>query len=226
MKINKIINLVNTITKLRSKDGCPWDNELDLKSLSKLTLEECYELLDSIESGDPTKIVDELSDLLTHILFYASIGESNKIFDIEDVIENANKKLISRHPHVFDKENFGTLESSEDVKKNWDLLKNKDQKKSFLDNFNFLGPSSILATRIIKKLLDNNIKIDEEGSNYKDINIFKLYFYLLQNDGDPEFKLREEILRIKENIKIEEKKSGKNFENFQKNKIIKILFES
>ena len=98
MKINKIINLVNTISKLRSKDGCPWDNELDLKSLSKLTLEECYELLDSIESGDPTKIVDELSDLLTHILFYASIGESNKIFDIEDVIENANKKLISRHP--------------------------------------------------------------------------------------------------------------------------------
>ena len=95
-----------------------------------------------------------------------------------------------------------------------------------MDNFNFLGPSSILATRIIKKLLGKNIKIDEEGSNYKDINIFKLYFYLLQNDGDPEFKLREEILRIKENIKIEEKKSGKNFENFQKNKIIKILFES
>ena len=226
MKINKIINLVNTISKLRSKDGCPWDNELDLKSLSKLTLEECYELLDSIESGDPTKIVDELSDLLTHILFYASIGESNKIFDIEDVIENANKKLISRHPHVFDKENFGTLESSEDVKNNWDLLKNKDQKKSFLDNFNFLGPSSILATRIIKKFLSKNIRIDEKGSNYKDVDIFKLYYCFLQNDEDPEFKLREEILRIKENIRIEEKKSGKNFENFQKNKIIKILFES
>jgi len=126
MKINKIINLVNIISKLRSKDGCPWDKELDLKSLSKLTLEECYELIDSIEENDPTKIVDELSDLLTHLLFYVNIGESNKMFDIDDVIDNAHKKLISRHPHVFDKENFGILGSAEEVKDNWDSIKNKE----------------------------------------------------------------------------------------------------
>ena len=224
MKINKIINLVNIISKLSSKDGCPWDKELDLKSLSKLTLEECYELIDSIEENDPTKIVDELSDLLTHLLFYVNIGESNKMFDIDDVIDNAHKKLISRHPHVFDKENFGILGSAEEVKDNWDSIKYKEVSESLLDNFDFFAPSSILATRIIKKLIAKKIILEDKPLDIN-FDIFKFYYLLIQNEKDPESLLRKKLVKIKKKIILEEKRLGTNLENFDKEKIINILFE-
>ena len=139
-KKNKLSELENIIKKLRSDTGCPWDRELDFESLKTLTLEETYELIDALEKNDDDLILDELSDLLVHILLYSEIANSSNLFNFDDILDHARKKLIKRHPHVFDKANFGNLKTPEEVEKNWTKLKgeNTNPKKSFLDEFNFL----------------------------------------------------------------------------------------
>ena len=74
-----------------------------------MTLEEAYELIDALEKNDDDLILDELSDLLVHILLYSEIANSSNLFNFDDILDHARKKLIKRHPHVFDKANFGNL---------------------------------------------------------------------------------------------------------------------
>ena len=114
-KKNKLLELENIIKKLRSDTGCPWDRELNFESLKTLTLEEAYELIDALEKNDKNLILDELSDLLVHILFYSEIANASNLFNFDDILDHARKKLIKRHPHVFDTENFGNLKTPEDI---------------------------------------------------------------------------------------------------------------
>jgi uncharacterized protein YabN with tetrapyrrole methylase and pyrophosphatase domain len=231
MKTKKLIELEEIIEKLRSDEGCPWDKELTLESLSELTLEETYELIDAISKNEKEKIIDELSDIFTHIMFYSHIAKAEKLFTFEEIIENAKQKLISRHPHVFDKENFGTFKTSDEVKKNWNTLKNNN-KKNFLDNFNFNSPASIFLSRFIKKLLGMDITLYESDISLKKLKknsseeLFKIFYILLQNNIDPEIVLRKKIINIKEKIEIKEKIIDSNFEKFKKTEIKEILFGS
>ena len=233
MKTKKIIELEEIIEKLRSDEGCPWDKELTLESLSELTLEETYELIDAVSKNEKEKIIDELSDIFTHIMFYAHIAKAEKLFTFEEIIENAKQKLISRHPHVFDKKNFGAFKTSDEVKKNWNTLKNTNSKKNtFLDNFNFNSPASIFLSRFIKKLRGMNITSNESDVSLKELKenssdeLFKIFFTLIQNDIDPEIVLRKKIISIKEKIEIKEKITNLNFEKFKKSEIKEILFGS
>jgi len=91
--------LLNIMDELREK--CPWDKKQTLESLRKLTIEETYELGDAILKNDLQEIKKELGDLMLHIVFYAKIGSEKGAFDMADVLEGINKKLIYRHPHVF-----------------------------------------------------------------------------------------------------------------------------
>ena len=84
-KKNKLSELENIIKKLRSDTGCPWDRELDFESLKTLTLEEAYELIDALEKNDENLVLDELSDLLVHILFYSEIANSSNLFNFDDI---------------------------------------------------------------------------------------------------------------------------------------------
>ena len=92
-------DLINIINDLREK--CPWDKKQTKDSLRTLTLEECYELSDSILSNDFDSTKKELGDILTHIVFYSKIFSEKNIFSIDDVIHNQCEKLIRRHPFVF-----------------------------------------------------------------------------------------------------------------------------
>jgi len=140
--------LLHIMDELREK--CPWDREQTLESLRPLTIEETYELSDSIVNQDNNGIAKELGDLLLHIVFYAKIGSELQTFTMEDVINKLCDKLIYRHPHV-----FGTTEvqGSGEVVENWEKLKmtEKDGNKSILSGVPSGLPALIKAYRIQDK---------------------------------------------------------------------------
>src|SRR5688500_3198255 len=91
--------ILDIMDELREK--CPWDKSQTMESLRHLTIEEVYELGDSILANDETEIRKELGDILLHIVFYAKIASEKKWFDITDVINQVCDKLIYRHPHIY-----------------------------------------------------------------------------------------------------------------------------
>lgn len=139
-------NLLDIMDELREK--CPWDKKQTIQSLRHLTIEETYELGDAILDNDLPEIKKELGDLLLHIVFYAKIGSEKKAFDIADVLESINKKLVHRHPHVFG--NL-TVNSVEDVEKNWEKLKLKEGRHSILEGVPKSLPAMIKSSRIQDK---------------------------------------------------------------------------
>ncbi len=112
--------------------GCPWDLEQDLNSLVAYTLEEVYEVVEAIESGDLIEIEEELGDLLFQVVFYAQIASEDKNFNFDSVAKTITEKLIRRHPHVFPGgllENFGQkIEiDTEQVALNWEVIKKREK---------------------------------------------------------------------------------------------------
>ncbi len=118
--LNQFATLVDIVAKLRAPDGCPWDREQTHSSLRENLLEECYEVLEALDSSDPRKLCDELGDLLLQVVLHAQIATEAGEFKLEDVINNISAKLIHRHPHV-----FGSLmvKDAKEVVFNWEVLK-------------------------------------------------------------------------------------------------------
>jgi len=112
--------LVALQARLRAPGGCPWDREQTHESLRKFLVEETYEVLDAMESGDAREFSSELGDLLLQVVFHSTLAEEAGRFTITDVIESIHDKLVRRHPHVFAKVKAAT---SADVLKNWEQLK-------------------------------------------------------------------------------------------------------
>ncbi|HEY9865830.1 MAG TPA: nucleoside triphosphate pyrophosphohydrolase [Candidatus Obscuribacterales bacterium] len=177
-------NLIDVVAKLRSPEGgCPWDLEQTPETLVPYILEEAYEVVDAIRSGDKNAIADELGDLLLQVILQAQIaGESNQ-FSLEEIANNITEKLIRRHPHV-----FGEVEvnSVEEVRQNWEEIKSNEQgetseTKSFsskLSRYARQLPPLIAGMKISKKAADigfewDNIegvwdKFEEEVAEFKE----------------------------------------------------------
>jgi XTP/dITP diphosphohydrolase len=119
--IVSLIELIEIVAKLRSPDGgCPWDLAQTPESLISYILEEAYETVTAIKSGDREAIKEELGDLLLQVILQAQIASEGGHFNISEVADGISKKLIRRHPHVFD--NLA-VESIEKVRQNWDRIK-------------------------------------------------------------------------------------------------------
>lgn len=149
-KLDAFKELLAIMDQLREK--CPWDKKQTLESLRKLTIEETYELGDAILKNDLQEVKKELGDLMLHIVFYAKIGSEKGEFDIADVLEGINKKLIYRHPHI-----FGDVEvngSAEKVAENWEALKLKEKggNKRVLEGVPAAMPALVKANRIQEKV--------------------------------------------------------------------------
>src|SRR5271163_4118884 len=116
--------LVALQARLRGPNGCPWDREQTHASLRKFLIEETYEVLDAMESGDPRKFSSELGDLLLQVTFHSIMAEESGRFTISDVIESVHEKMIRRHPHV-----FGDVkaETPAIVLKNWEQIKAQER---------------------------------------------------------------------------------------------------
>jgi len=141
--------LLDIIDELRVK--CPWDMKQTNESLRKLTIEETYELAESIFSGSDEGIRNELGDLMLHIVFYAKIGSEKGTFTMADVLEGINNKLVYRHPHV-----FGDVKVSgaSQVEENWEHLKIRENNgyKPVLSGVPASLPAIVKANRIQEKV--------------------------------------------------------------------------
>ncbi len=147
------LRLVKIMDELREK--CPWDKKQTLASLRQLTLEETYELTESISEENWDGIREELGDLLLHIVFYAKIGSEEGRFTLDEMINQICDKLVARHPHVYgDPLNEGKLlnvKNAEEVKQNWEKLKLKEGKKSVISGVPGSLPSLVKAMRLQEK---------------------------------------------------------------------------
>ncbi|MBA7487080.1 Nucleoside triphosphate pyrophosphohydrolase/pyrophosphatase MazG [subsurface metagenome] len=116
--------LVDIIARLRASNGCPWDRKQTHSSLRENLLEECYEVLEALDEGDSGKLCQELGDLLMQVVLHAQIATEAGEFELGDVINSINTKLIHRHPHV-----FGSLrvKDAEEVLVNWEALKKEER---------------------------------------------------------------------------------------------------
>ena len=139
--------LLDIMDELREK--CPWDKKQTFESLRTLTIEETYELADSILDNNFNEIKGELGDLMLHIVFYSKIASETNNFDIGDVLNTICDKLINRHPHIY----ADKAELDEDqVKKNWEKIKLKEGKKSVLEGVPSSLPPLVKAMRIQEKV--------------------------------------------------------------------------
>ncbi len=147
-KIEALGRVIDTLDILRVK--CPWDAKQTNESLRPNTIEEVYELCDALIAEDNANIRKELGDVLLHVLFYAKIGEESGAFDIADVADALNDKLIFRHPHVFGETK---VDSTDEVLQNWEQLKLKEKggNRSVLAGVPKALPAMIKADRIQEK---------------------------------------------------------------------------
>lgn len=143
----RFLELVEIMDTLRVQ--CPWDKKQTIHSLRSNTIEELYELVDSIVEEDWDGIKEELGDIMLHVLFYAKIGNEQGKFTLDEVMEGIAKKLIHRHPHIYGNVK---VENEEDVKRNWEQLKLQEGKKSLLSGVPNSLPAMVKALRIQEKV--------------------------------------------------------------------------
>ncbi len=138
--------LIRIMDELREQ--CPWDRKQTIHTLRQLTIEEVYELADSITDNNWKGLKEELGDILLHIIFYSKIGAEEGQFNINDVIENICNKLINRHPHIYSNIK---VENDIEVKQNWEQIKLKEGKKSILEGVPSSLPAIVKALRLQEK---------------------------------------------------------------------------
>ena len=179
-KLESISKIRKVIKILRDPiDGCPWDLKQDYNSLAPYSIEEAYELVDAIENNDIEEIKKELGDLLLQVILISQVADDKGDFNFDDVANEISKKIIRRHPQIFDKnynENDLPHESWEKIKK---LEKNKiTNTKNTLDQVEKNIPTLLRSLKIQKKAASLNFdwenetqvlnKIDEEIHELKD----------------------------------------------------------
>lgn len=142
----------HTIATLRGPNGCPWDQKQTHETLKRYLIEETYELLDAINNDDVDGIMEELGDVLLQVMLHAQIGEDEGYFNIDEVIETINEKMIRRHPHVF---GDISVEDADEVVSNWEQIKREEklerETQSLLDSVAKSLPSLSRALHLQKK---------------------------------------------------------------------------
>ncbi|KIA83773.1 pyrophosphatase [Kaistella solincola] len=183
-KLEAFGRLLDIMDDLREK--CPWDQKQTLQSLRHLTLEEVYELSDALLTEDLPEIKKELGDVLLHLVFYAKIGSEKNSFDIADVINSLNEKLIFRHPHIY---GDVQVQNEDEVKQNWEKLKLKEGNKSVLSGVTKGTPSLIKAYRIQDKVKGIGFKFANAEDAWK-----KVEEELAEFHAETEFDKKEQEL--------------------------------
>lgn len=117
-------DLLDIMSLLRGKNGCPWDREQNHESLKKYLIEETYEVLEAIDLKDDKKLCEELGDLLLQVVFHAQIAEENGSFDMGSVVTGVSRKMVLRHTHVFGEDK---AETPDEVVDNWEAIKKKEK---------------------------------------------------------------------------------------------------
>ena len=188
-KTNELDKLLNIMSHLRDpNNGCPWDIKQTFKSIAPYTIEEAYEVNQSIQDEDYHELKDELGDLLLQVVFLSQIAKEKHLFKFNDVVKSINKKLIRRHPHIFEKNT--NIKTPDDVKNQWDRIK-EQEKKEKTKNINTLSKITKNLPSIIKSQKIQE-EVSKDGFDFKNVN-------------DCILKLQEEIQEFKEALKTNDK---------------------
>ncbi len=159
MSTSYLQRLVEVMDTLRSPGGCPWDGEQTHESLVKYLLEESYEFVDSLESGDRAGMREELGDILLQVYFHARIAQDSvdDPFTIEDVAQSITEKLIRRHPHVF---GDAKVSGSGEVLENWEKIKAAEKgRTSALDGIAMAQPALPLVEKLLYRAEKNELEL-------------------------------------------------------------------
>lgn len=213
---NPVERLVQVMDQLRSPGGCPWDAEQTHQSLANYLLEETYEALEAMDSGDLVDLREELGDLLLQIVFHARIAqEQDKNFDLNSIAQGVVDKLIRRHPHVFD---GLEINSTEELEANWANIKSSEKsRESVTDGVPIAMPALQLATQLSYRARDNEIKsvssdlvlaVSELVGEVSPEAIAQILLATVElarsADLDAESVLRAETMRFRKSIRISE----------------------
>ena len=204
--MSAIEELRHTIARLRGPGGCPWDQEQTHQSLTRCLIDECAELLDTIDRSDMPHMREELGDVLIQVIFHAQLAEESGHFNLEDVAREVNEKLVRRHPHVF---GSGKLETSAQVLTQWEQIKAVEKKEKGKDRPTLFKempprlPSIMYAEALWKQLGKKGLvaesgvdaaRVASLGSGLDDAALGRMLFEVVaaaqSRDLDPEGALR------------------------------------
>ena len=209
MEGSQLQRLVEVMDQLRSPGGCPWDAEQTHESLLKYLLEESYEFVDAVQSGNRVDMREELGDVLLQVYFHARIAQDDldDPFTIEDVAQSIADKLIRRHPHVF---SDAAAQSTAEVVQNWEAIKRLEKgRTSALDGVAMSQPALALIEKllyraskfgvdvVVPELVDLEKPADESAVG---LALLTVIAWAHANGVDAESALRKEAMRLSQQI--------------------------
>lgn len=209
MEGSQLQRLVEVMDQLRSPGGCPWDAEQTHESLLKYLLEESYEFVDAVQSGNRIDMREELGDVLLQVYFHARIAQDdlNDPFTIEDVAQSIADKLIRRHPHVF---SDGAVQSTAEVVHNWEAIKRLEKgRTSALDGVAMSQPALALIEKLLYRAskFDVNVVVPQVVDLGKPADesavgqaLLTVIAWAHANGVDAESALRKEAMRLSQEI--------------------------
>lgn len=209
MQGSQLQRLVEVMDTLRSPGGCPWDAEQSHESLLKYLLEESYEFVDAVQSGNRVDMREELGDVLLQVYFHARMAEEHPTdpFSIEDVAQGIADKLIRRHPHVFE---GVEVRDAQEVLENWEEIKKKEKgRTSPLDGVAMSQPALPLIEKLLYRAEKYNVDVEtpesvsihgaaDEGAVGQ--ALLAVIAWANSNGIDAEAALRKEAMRIAKQI--------------------------
>jgi MazG family protein len=211
-----IDELRQTMARLRAPDGCPWDQEQTHQTLARCLIDECSELLDTIDRNDIPHMREELGDVLIQVVFHAQLASERGDFNFDDVAREINEKLIRRHPHVFG--DHGKLGTAGEVITKWEQIKATEKKNGPAQSgvFKELPPrlpalmfAEAVVKQIEKKALPAADAVNEpaiarlaDGLTEAETGrrLFELAAACRRAGIDPEMALRQECSRVMREI--------------------------
>jgi XTP/dITP diphosphohydrolase len=187
---------VEVMDRLRSPGGCPWDAEQTHESLAKYLLEETYELLEAIESGDLALLREELGDLLLQVLFHARLAEElapEQAFSIEDVAGDLVDKLVRRHPHVFGDAVVvdAVVADAAELNETWERHKMAEKgRTSATDGVPLAQPALALTAKLVNRAARAGLDVSAPPTSEFGDRLFALARETAAAGVDPESALR------------------------------------
>lgn len=213
-----IDELRQTMARLRAPDGCPWDREQTHQTLARCLIDECSELLDTIDRNDIAHMREELGDVLIQVVFHAQLAAERGDFNFDDVAREINDKLVRRHPHVFG--DHGKLDTAGEVITKWEQIKatekkNGPEQKGVFKEMPPRLPALMFAEAVMKQIEKKSLPADgavdgpainrqADGLTEAEAGrrLFELAAACRQAGIDPEMALRKECDRVMRDVEV------------------------
>jgi XTP/dITP diphosphohydrolase len=204
-----VVDLVATMDRLRSPGGCPWDAEQTHESLTTYLLEETYETLEAIETGDQHHLREELGDLLLQVVFHSRIAEEHaeEAWAVDDVASDIVAKLVRRHPHVFGSE--AGLTTAADVEAGWHARKAAEKgRESAVEGVPTALPALALAAKLMHRAASHGVVVPPGDDGGLGSRLMELVAAAQAEGLDAEAELRAAARRFSDRVRRAEQGRG------------------